>query len=288
MFNARRASRDRQASLAPEPPLVSVSDEELAGAEKKVLGGRFAAAAKAEALALLAVARKQRSFGYNERAQRLMRLALETSKPADYFAFPEDVVTARRASVPVKIDGLADEWRDVPRTSVKPGAAAGGEFAIQWDQDNLYVLAVVRDPDLREVEEQGSDANWVWLFDGIRLALNPANTAPLALGGPLYDAVLPVGQTYLAVSITGRKYASSACGFSAAAVKSAVQKVEGGYVMELAIPMEDAMVPAIAGADVGLRFSVANHGSGMGFTRFCDRESMMSDSLHFGRLRLTE
>lgn len=31
-----------------------------------------------------------------------------------------------------------------------------------------------------------------------------------------------------------------------------------------------------------------DHGSGMSFTRFCDRENIMSDSLHFGRLRLME
>ena len=112
------------------------------------------------------------------------------------------------------------------------------------------------------------------------------STAPLTVGGTLYDAKFRASQTALLVSITGRKYATSPCGFSAAPVRSAVQPIAGGYVMEVAIPLKDVMIPPIAGANLGCELKIVNNGSPMGFARFADRESWQMDTLHFARLRL--
>ncbi|MDD5707130.1 MAG: sugar-binding protein [Kiritimatiellae bacterium] len=285
-LDANPVLRDRQRPVTPESPLVSVSDDDLARAETSIRSKTLEPQAAAEAQALLLAARRYRSFGYFDRARRLLDQALKVRTAGEVFFFPEDVVKASRARGAIVIDGNADEWRAIPRYAVKGDSERGGEFALQWDADNLYVLAVVRDADLRDVEEKGNGANWLWLYDGIQLVLNTADSAPLTVGGALYDAKYRATQTALCVSITGRKYANSPSGFSAAATRSAVRKVEGGYVMEVALPLRDVMLPAQAGANAGLLFSIVDYGSGMGFTRFCDREGWLGDPLHFGRLVL--
>jgi len=160
---------------------------------------------------------------------------------------------------------------------------------LRWDREHLRVLPVTTwDRDLKKVEEQGGEANWIWACDGICLVLNAANSAPLTVGGALYDAKYRAGQTALLVSITGRKYANSPSGFSAAAVRSAVGEIEGGYVMEVAIPLKDVMIPPLAGANLGFEFKLINDGAELGFARFADRESWLLDPLLFARLRLVE
>lgn len=45
---------------------------------------------------------------------------------------------------PVRLDGKADEWTDVPRVA---DLKAGTEFAFQNDGRNLYVLVLIKDPE---------------------------------------------------------------------------------------------------------------------------------------------
>lgn len=274
MLAANRVPRARRDQPAAPEPEAEVGQKELAPA------------AQAEAQALLLAASRCRSFGYPDRAKRLTDLARKTTSPGQFTSSPEDEIEAAFADRPVTIDGRADEWRQSKRYRVKSRPNSGGQFAVQWDREHLYVLAVVRDSDLRRTEELGSDVNWMWLYDGVLLVLNPANTAPLTIGGTLYDAKFRAAQTALLVSITGRKYATSPCGFSAAPVRSAVQEIAGGYVMEVTIPLKDAMIPAIAGANIGCELKIVNNGSPLGFARFSDRESWQTDTLHFARLKL--
>ncbi len=286
LLEANRMPRNPRYKVRPEPPLVAWSGPELAQARQEIAQKELPPRARAEAQARLMAARRYGSMGYFERARRLMKQALVTEDNGEVVSFPEDRVQAVRAQAPIKIDGRADEWRDVPRFAVKSSPAAGGQFALQWDDEDLYVLAVVRDDDLKKLEEEGSDVNWIWRYDGILMVLSPANTAPLTVGGALYDAKYRAAQTALLVSITGRKYANSACGFSAAAVRSAAQQVEGGYVMEVAIPLRKVMVPPVPGADLGFEFKVMNNGRAVSFARFADRESWLSDPTHMARLEL--
>ena len=197
-------------------------------------------------------------------------------------------MVAKRARGPIKVEGTAEEWRDVPRYEVRGSGEAGGEFAFQWDDRNLYVLVVARDATLRKVEEQGGDYNWIWNFDGIELVLNPANTAPRTVGGALYDAKYRATQSALLVSITGRKYANSPGTVSAAVVQSAVQEIAGGYVMELAIPLREVMLPPVAGANVGCEVRLVDNGTERGFGRLSGRQSWMFDPLYLARLSLGE
>jgi len=283
-----RAPHNLPWSAASEPPLVASPGAEIASAEQELARRNVEPTILAEAQALLLAARRQASLGYPQRARRLATQALGTKKPPSFYSCPQDEVRAVRAARPVKIDGQIAEWRDIPRYDVKSRPDAGGQFAFQWDREHLYVLAVVRDADLKKVEEQGGDANWIWTYDGICLVLNPANTAPLTVGGALYDAKYRAAQTALLVSITGRKYANSPSGFSAAPVRSAVGEIEGGYVMEVAIPLKDVMIPPVAGANLGFEFKIVNNGAEIGFARFADRENWLLDPLLFARLRLVE
>ena len=118
--------------------------------------------------------------------------------------------------------------------------------------------------------------------------LNTANTAPPTTGGALYDSKFRATQTALLVSITGRKCADSTGVFSAAAVRSAVREIKGGYVMEVAIPLRDIMLPPVAGANVGMELRIVNDGREMGFGEFSSREQWIVDPLHFARLILAE
>jgi len=67
-----------------------------------------------------------------------------------------------------------------------------------------------------------------------------------------------------------------------------VQEIDGGYVMEVSIPLRDIMLPPIVGANVGLNFRIVNDGRKLGFAQFDDRESWLFDSTHLGRLELTD
>ncbi len=283
-----RSPADPQGEVQPESPLVAWSPADAARAEREINGKQLPPAIRAEALALVLAAERYGALGYHERAQRLLTQALATTTSGRPAASPDDTILARRARSPVQIDGSADGWRDVPRFSVRGSGDSGGEFALQWDDRNLYLLAVVRDPDLRRSEESGGDYNWIWAYDGVLLVFNTANTAPRLLGGPLYDAKYQATQSALLVSITGRKYANSPGGVSAAPVRSAVQEIPNGYLMEVAIPLREIMLPPIAGANVGCQVRIVDHGREMGFGRFSDRENWMFDPLYLSRLELRD
>jgi hypothetical protein len=283
-----RRMRDLEHGAIPEEPLLAWSADEFARVKGQIPGKRLEPSARAEAEALLLGAERQASMGYSDRARQLLDRASHISKPASFFTPKESVATAHRTKAPITIDGLASEWRNVPRYAVRGIGDEGGEFALQWDDKHLYVLVVSRDNDLRKEEEKGSDVNWIWNYDGLNLVLNTANTAPPTTGGALYDSKFRPTQTVLQVSITGRKYADNTGVFSAAAVRSTVKEIPGGYVMEVAIPLRDVMLPPIAGANVGMELRIINDGRQMGFGEFSSREYWAVDPLHFARLKLVE
>jgi len=285
---ANRPRRDPQAEVEPERPLVSWSEAIAKQTVAKIDRRQLSSSGKAEALALVSAARRYGALGYSERAQRLLDVASQVTDNGTPVSLPGDTVTAKRTPVAINIDGTAEGWREAARHAIKGSGNDGGEFAFQWDNENLYLLVVARDADLCKEEEVGGDFNWVWRYDGVELVLNTANTAPWTVGGALYDAKYPATQTAILVSITGRKYANSAGVFSAAAVRSAVQEIDGGYVMEVSIPLRDIMLPPIVGANVGLNFRIVNDGRKLGFAQFDDRESWLFDSTHLGRLELTD
>jgi len=283
-----RRGEEIRSEVEPEKPLVSWEEGKVLSLRNALNKKKIPPALLAEKNALLLAAERYAGAGYLERARRLLLQAEKLEKLPERFIAPGDVVIARRARCPVVIDGKAEEWRQVPRYQVKGTEKAGGEFAFQWDEKNLYLLAVVKDSSLKKVEEQGGDFNWIWGYDGILLVLNTARSSPVTVGGALYDAKYRTNQTALLVSITGRKYANSPGVFSAAAVKSRVSEIAGGYVMEVSVPCQEVMLPAIRAAEFDFAFSIMDNGREMAFEEFSDRENWQFDISHFASLRLEE
>lgn len=59
-------------------------------------------------------------------------------------------VRSAKVSSPIRLDGRTDDWTSVPRIS---DAKTGSEFAFQNDGLNLYVLLVVKNPELLKSAE---------------------------------------------------------------------------------------------------------------------------------------
>ena len=109
-----------------------------------------------------------------------------------------------RAEQPIAVDGSLDEWGftfgvtmnkatepDGGRTEsnfpVDDDDDLSGVIHLMWDDDNLYVAAVVKD-DVPGVRTPGAS----WLSDGVEIYLSNVETAPDALhgddhGGTFYD-----------------------------------------------------------------------------------------------------
>jgi len=128
------------------------------------------------------------SFGkyYSLGAGDILEVPFEVPLDGDYWLYvalqrqgvasPETTLIAPRASEPPVIDGLLDEWADVPVFSANTarqflrGAAVWrgpdvDSFDIQfmWDDENLYLAAQVRDP----VHEQPEIGPSVWAYDAL-------------------------------------------------------------------------------------------------------------------------
>ena len=278
--------KDRRLDLVTETGDSAALFEQITEAKMNIPDTKQTVQARAEARALLRAAHRHASLGYGGRARALIESA--ENLPADaVFDDPRvATVVAPFADRPPKLEGDLDVWRDVPRHPLPEGNDASAEFAIQWDNENLYVLLVVRDENIRMKEEQGQDFNWVWRFDGLKLVINAANTAPATMGGALHDVPFGAAQTVVNVSVSGRKYISSPAGFSPGGIRSVMTEVPEGYLLETAIPLKDLMLPPVEGANVGFRLALSNSSETLDFGPFSKREGYLANVVAFQRLVL--
>ena len=111
--------------------------------------------------------------------------------------------------------------------------------------------------------------------------------APKAPTGALYDIPYRNGFTTLAVSMDGQKYMNTASGVSPAAVRSATVEIEGGYILEVAIPLRCVMLPPVANANVGFNLRISTQGRQMRFSMYDARAADgVTDRRRVGRLVL--
>ena len=82
--------------------------------------------------------------------------------------------------------------------------------------------------------------------------------------------------------MTGRKYGYPVVGVPPANVRSASREIDGGYVLEIAIPAREYMILPLAGASIG--FDLQLNGATGSFCRYSKRESHLFDGLRLGRL----
>ncbi len=107
--------------------------------------------------------------------------------PDNNLTLPEREMTARHAEKPVTLDGKPSEWprRDFidlsPSEFVESGARglrdAGARFAVQWDEQWLYLTVDLEDNEIQNGEEGES----LWKGDVVELYVNP--TGPVFTWG---------------------------------------------------------------------------------------------------------
>jgi hypothetical protein len=261
---------------------------EFEKARTGIIGTKSPLQKKAEALALVNIAQRHESLGYHDRAGKILQQAIGMEDNPPPYHHPDDEVKAPRARESIVLDGELRKWKDTPRYPVRHKDGAGGEFGFQWDDNHLYLMALVQDPDLKWEEEAGGDYHWIWGYDGVRLVINAADTAPITSTGALYDARYRAGQNAIMASISGRKYVSGPGAFSAGGIRSATHKIPGGYMMEVALPFKDLMISPLRGASFGFKLEIVNQGSGLSFGKYGNRENYLSDNIIFNRLLLDE
>ena len=237
--------------------------------------------ARREAFALVSIGKRYFSHGAYGRAKWYLDRGLAVRKACPFVKIEGDDVQAVRTAKPVKLDGVLDEWASVRKYSLKGSATSGGAFMCMWDPATIYVAVVVRDKQLKEAGELGTGVNWRWGFDGAILRLGASDTCARSPRG-FVDVQLEDGYSVAQLAVSGRKCAYPSVGVSPANVRFAVKRIDGGYVMEAALPAQDYMILPLAGASIG--FDVQLSGATGTFCQYSKREGMTFDGLRLGRL----
>ena len=163
--------------------------------------------------------------------------------------------SARRLSTAPSIDGRGDDW---PATAPivadqilvgGSGVTLKGLWSLGWDDDNLYLLAQVVDPELTT----SNAANPARLFQGDAVTLQFGSSGANADGSNLSpgDVSLSVGPSgggaVAAVTVgSGRTFDVDA-GRNAPAVKAAAVTTANGYTVEAAVPWSVIRLPEAGG-----------------------------------------
>lgn len=156
-------------------------------------------------------------------------------------------------TTPPTIDGRASDWAGVPAYSsdvvVAPAGATASvhaRWSLRWDDTALYLLVLVTDPTITQTHE--AQPSQLFNGDAVSFEFGPpdiTSTAALqptdlhVLMGPTQD-----GRTIGAINVArGAVFASGPTLKGAASV---VGKVDGGYVIEAAIPWTMLRVSSVA------------------------------------------
>ncbi len=105
------------------------------------------------------------------------------------YAAPKKQYTAPKFERPPVIDGKLDEWKKVPRLMLGPESAKSAEYGgasdlsadcrWAWDNSTLYFSAVVRDNDIRTLQDTG-DLGSLWQYDSIQMSFDAGHNARTA------------------------------------------------------------------------------------------------------------
>ena len=157
--------------------------------------------------------------------------------------------TARRASEPVRIDGVLDDaaWREATSIPIAhewfPGdnipAAVKTDAFIAWDEERLYVAFRAFDPEPSRIRARYAERDAALLDDTVGFLIDPFNDDRLAY----QFRVNPLGVQADAINsdVEGSE------DFSWDAIwDSAGRIVEDGYIVEIAIPLQQLRIPTAA------------------------------------------
>ncbi|AYF98192.1 endo-1,4-beta-xylanase [Protaetiibacter intestinalis] len=170
-------------------------------------------------------------------------------------SFTQVVQASVAPTIDGTIDGLWDDANVVTTAKHVQGTGAEATVRTLWYGDKLYVLAVVADP---IVDVSGSDP---WVQDSVEIFVDPGNAKN---GSYRYD------DSQIRISATNtQSFGTGDEAFQAGRVQSATSAIDGGYVVEAAIDLDDYVA---LGALQGLDFQVndASGGSRTGIANWAD------------------
>ncbi|HUP47272.1 MAG TPA: sugar-binding protein [Thermoanaerobaculia bacterium] len=160
-------------------------------------------------------------------------------------------VTVKKAAGPIRVDAILDEpaWQEATPMAIDrewfPGddipAAVPTEVFVTWDDDKLYVAFRATDPEPQRIRARYADRDGALNDDNVGFFVDPFNDDRIAY----QFRVNPLG-------VQGDAINSDVEGsedFSWDAIwDSAGRITESGYVVELAIPLQQLRIPAGGGA----------------------------------------
>lgn len=248
---------------------------------KEIAGTSLPPNAKREAWALTALARRWASRGVVFRAREYMKAAEAVTSAPNFISFDGERVRAKPVDQAIAIDGKLDDWANASTYSLKGSETSGGSFRAAYDDHNLYLAVVVRDANVKDFGEEASGVHRSYACDGVTVSLNPSDTAGKVPSG-LCDALLHDGYANLTFSVSGRIRAMPFTCKSPANVRSATRRLDDGYVMEMAISLEDYGILPAEGASIG--FDLALRGATGTFSRYAKRDGRTFDGKRLARL----
>ncbi|AEH51685.1 endo-1,4-beta-xylanase [Pseudothermotoga thermarum] len=174
-----------------------------------------------------------------------------------------------------EIDDIWNKAEELETDVVVMGSLqnASAKFRVLWDEEYLYVLAIVKDPVLNK------DNSNAWEQDSIEIFISETNHKT----PPYRD-----GDGQFRVNFTNQQ--SFGTGASAARFKTATKIVEGGYLVEAAVKW--SVIKPQAGMTIGFDFQVndANaQGRRVGILKWCDpTDNTWQNMSKVGNLILTK
>jgi hypothetical protein len=203
------------------------------------------------------------------------------------------VVAAPRAPGAIELDGTKNGWPGNPPETISPQSAVvgtasnafGAGFRLCWDDQNLYVLALVHDATPQKNSQNGATlANG----DSVELYIGAEN--------PEKDGALLPGDRRIVLSAANAEGEARAYVFGAATQPAIATKVLPGvdaksYTLEAAIPW--SVLNVKPETNRVLRFDLGVNDSGDGTTRDCQlmwngTDKNGAERTHWGRLKLNQ
>ena len=223
-----------------------------------------------------------RLFTQNEDVQKALQAVGFVTKEADYAVTPayladwlaregalKEPVSAPQATTDITVDGDLSDWTaatwytvdktmNVPNDGVAPvGADAdlSSTFAVLWDADTLYLAADVTD-DVVVSNLAPDDLENFYRTDSVEFYLDPSKAGSSA--GLVKFAVIPFDTAGQVQAIRHEDANPGPIAVSAPGTLVASSRTSGGYIIEMAVPLNLLGVPGAAGTQLGFSHVVHN------------------------------
>ncbi len=153
----------------------------------------------------------------------------------------------------VELDGALDDWQGVPTVVIPPTAdvvvgATSVEFGAVADDEFLYLMADVTDGSI-VAGEHGTD---YWNEDSVEFYLNATGDLDLTSYG---DGVAQITVPALNAESTGEELVIGGVRGDTSAATGTVVRTDGGYAIELAVPLQNRVwnIRREHGASIGFQ-----------------------------------